>query len=256
MAAVPGVAVAAVTDPRLRELSGLTASIRHPHTLWGHQDSGDTARIFAISTQSARVRAEIKVKNVRALDWECIGAGRTSGGLPVVYVGDVGDNGRNRPSVQVHQILEPSQSDQTVSVRKTFTIRYEDGPRDCEALVADRRPGGGLWLIEKLARDTGNAGIYRVPYGGGVARRVGECRVWVTDACLSPDGHLFIVRAGNKASIYDWQRFGSPTDFDLPRQVQGEAVTFNRDGTALYLGSEYGGSLLRILASDLPKPKA
>ena len=43
----PPETVATVADDRLDEISGIIASRRNPHVWWVHNDSGDTARIFA-----------------------------------------------------------------------------------------------------------------------------------------------------------------------------------------------------------------
>jgi hypothetical protein len=45
-----------ITDPALKELSGIHVGVRNPATWWVHNDSGDTARVFALDGTAA-VRA-------------------------------------------------------------------------------------------------------------------------------------------------------------------------------------------------------
>ena len=42
-----------VTAPALREVSGIATSTDQPDVLWVHNDSGDSARVFAIETTGA-----------------------------------------------------------------------------------------------------------------------------------------------------------------------------------------------------------
>ena len=64
-------------SPELEELSGLAASRQHADVLWAHNDSGDTARIFAIDLTGA-LRATVDVDVAKAIDWEDIAADGTT----------------------------------------------------------------------------------------------------------------------------------------------------------------------------------
>src|SRR5689334_14681170 len=58
----------------LVELSGLAPSHRHPGVLYMHNDSGDTARFFAMS-EAAVGLGEFRVQAASAVDWEDIAVG-------------------------------------------------------------------------------------------------------------------------------------------------------------------------------------
>jgi hypothetical protein len=90
----------------LTELSGLAASRAHPGLFYTHNDSGDSARFFAI-TQQATVAAEIHLSGATATDWEDISVGPCPAGS-CVYVGDTGDNKADRTQYVIHRVTEPA----------------------------------------------------------------------------------------------------------------------------------------------------
>ena len=59
-----------VNDRRIKEASGLVASRKNKGVLWTHNDSGDRARVFAISTEDGHVLHELSVRGAGARDWE------------------------------------------------------------------------------------------------------------------------------------------------------------------------------------------
>ena len=46
-----------IEDARITESSGLALSMRHPHTVWTVNDSGDSARVFAVDTRDRQRRS-------------------------------------------------------------------------------------------------------------------------------------------------------------------------------------------------------
>ncbi len=74
------------------ESSGLVVSKKNPNTIWVNNDSGDTARLFAISTTGA-LRGIYALDGATAFDWEDIAMGPgPKKNVPYLYVGDTGDN--------------------------------------------------------------------------------------------------------------------------------------------------------------------
>src|SRR5206468_183531 len=99
-----------VTAPALTELSGIAASRANPGVLYVHNDSGDTARFFAID-QAGALLAEFDLPGVTAVDWEDIAVGPCgAGGGSCVYLGDIGDNNLTRSDYAVYRVREPSVS--------------------------------------------------------------------------------------------------------------------------------------------------
>src|ERR1051325_6127651 len=100
----PKVKQGVINTDQIIEASGLAASRKNTDVLWTHNDSGDTARIFAISTKAKLLGIyNLKASNVEAIDWEDIAIGPApTPGEYYIYIGDIGDNGDKRPGIQVY----------------------------------------------------------------------------------------------------------------------------------------------------------
>ncbi len=240
-----------VRDQRVKESSGLAASPSAGDWLYTHNDSGDAARVFRIG-MDGKVLAEIGLPGVTARDCEDM-ASATLGGVPYLYLGDIGDNERRRDSVFVHRFREPG-ADGRVSRVETFELVYPDGPRDAEALMA--WPGNGeLFLVEKTHGRP--SGVYRLPAGAKpgrhTLRRVGEVRVggdlaeaqMITGGDVSPDGPRVVLRTylgAYEFSAPDGRSDGwwlsKPTKIRTGLELQGEAIAYSRDGKWLFTSSE------------------
>ena len=94
-----------VESSLLTEISGVAASRKNADVLWVHNDSGDSARIYAMSIQGKHLGV-YNLVGASATDWEdiAVGPGPVEG-QDYVYAGDVGDNTRQRPSVTVDFIV-------------------------------------------------------------------------------------------------------------------------------------------------------
>src|SRR6478736_9611993 len=58
-----------ITDPALTEISGIHVGVRNSGVWWVHNDSGDTARVFALDATGA-VRGTYSLAGASAVDWE------------------------------------------------------------------------------------------------------------------------------------------------------------------------------------------
>src|SRR4029079_17930791 len=56
-----------ITDPALTEISGIHAAVHNPGIWWVHNDSGDSARVFALDATGA-VRGTYALDGATALD--------------------------------------------------------------------------------------------------------------------------------------------------------------------------------------------
>ena len=150
-----GVQLGAVESSLLVEISGVAASRKNADVLWVHNDSGDSARIYAMSIQGKHLGV-YNLIGASATDWEdiAIGPGPVEG-QDYVYAGDIGDNARQRSSVTVYRVAEPSVS--TIQDPVTVNLYGVDalpmqypGPEvyDCEALLVDP-VSGDLFLVTK-----------------------------------------------------------------------------------------------------------
>jgi hypothetical protein len=263
------VQVCTFADPRIAESSGIASSSRSDDYFFTHNDSGDNARLYAVS-RTGQTLALIRVTGAQALDWEDMARGTDETGQPVLFAGDIGDNAGKRPRVVVYRIPEPEidptrQGATLESAPATrFELEYPDGPRDAESLLW--QPGADrLLLVSKTL--TGTSSVYAAPAAlkadapnrlellGSVniamlphsakGFRDHAFRLMATGGAVSPDGTRLVVRTYTDA--YEWHiKNGDvkaaikakPLHIALPQTRQGEAITYTRDGAALLISSE------------------
>ncbi|MFF2043417.1 hypothetical protein ACFVVX_23650 [Kitasatospora sp. NPDC058170] len=235
-AADPAGQLFTIGDPRITESSGLAASRSHPGVYWTHNDSDDGPYVYAVDSQGRTV-ATVTLRGVEPRDVEAISLG-PDGRL---YLGDIGDNlGGKWPEVWIYAFAEPAElRDQTVDAVR-YRVRYEDGPRDAEALMV--HPVTGRAYI--ASKKQGGGGLYQGPEklsasGINTFRRVADVP-WITDGAFSPDGTRLVLRGYLGATLYRWQGDApvKPAPLSAPWQGQGESVTFSADGRAVLYGAE------------------
>ncbi|WP_412077222.1 WD40 repeat domain-containing protein [Streptomyces xanthophaeus] len=265
LALPPGAALAAeaagaasftISDPRIKESSGLAASRIHPGVYWTHNDSDDGPYIYAVDSATGKTVARVTLTGIgKPRDVEAISLGPDG----QLYVGDIGDNlDGSWDHVWIYRFQEPKQlGDATVKATQ-FTVRYADGARNAEALMV--HPVTGRVYIASKSEDKG--GLYEGPAelsagGPNVFRRVADLP-WVTDGAFSPDGGRLALRGYFFAKTYPWKDGlpqGGGERVDAPWQGQAESVTYTADGSALMFGAE--GASSRVLAVPTgPAPSA
>ncbi len=257
--AVPVVAVrtGGVRAAGLLESSGVAVSRHAPGILWSHNDSGDGPFLYAIDSTGRR-HAKFRVTGARAVDWEDLAlAACPPGTWPervCLFVADIGDNDERRPHVVLYAVPEPAvvtgPGIRQTEPARALRVRYADGPRDAEALVAD--PQGRLFIVTK-----GRSGPilrYAIPaalWGADSTTVITADTLpirpqpligrWITGGAMSPDGGRVVLRTHTE--LY---RFRVEGDQWLPDgsacwvgglEPQGEAVDFLADGR-LILTSE------------------
>ena len=207
-------------DDRIFESSGLVDLGSLMATV---NDSGDTSRVFVLDPESGETVGvtdfDTEVTDVEAL---------APAGPREVYVGDIGDNDRERDEVVVHRV--PVGRGERDVDPASFRLAYPDGPHDAESLFADR--AGRLHLITKSFR---GGTVYRAPKrldpsGVNVLEPVGRVRGYVTDAAALRGGRYLLVRSLQQATVYAMPDLEPVGSFALPWQPQGEGVSVGPDG--------------------------
>ena len=136
-----------VDDERIDESSGLAVSTRDPSRLWTHNDSGDTARLFALGAPVTRTVPDGRGPHhagVDAFDAEDLAPGPNS----TLWLADIGDNIGQRQRIVLDRVTEPQVSanaapaDWPVPAQR-FRFAYPDGPHDAEALLVGAAHGTG-----------------------------------------------------------------------------------------------------------------
>jgi hypothetical protein len=245
----PPEVVLTLQDPTLLESSGLAVSATHPGVLWTHNDGGSVAQVLAVDRHGSTV-ATVTLAGIDPYDPEALAPGTDDRGRAALYLGDIGDNLRERPDVSVFRFREPTRmADATVPAR-WYRFTYPDGPHDAEALLVDA--GGRIMVATK---EFAGAALYRAPRrlvtegrGTNVLTRLAAVPSLVTDGAYLPDGR-FVLRTYTSVYLYD--RPGHEVArASLPPQPQGESVA--ADGDRLLVGSE--GARSTVLAVPVPGP--
>jgi len=255
----PPEAVGRVVEPAVTETSGLVTSARHPGVLWLHNDSGDTARLFAVALDGT-LRGVALLDDTRAFDWEAMALGPTPDG-EALFVADVGDNHHERRQVVIERLPEPPLGGTAAAPLRVpepdhLELVYGDGvAHDAEAILVDRLSGDllvltkefdgppAIFIAEAPHRASSRSG--RRGSAPPTLRRVGSVRLppnltspLVTDAALSRRGDAVLVRTYGDVLLYR-RRPGEPLvdalsrmprSLPAPDERQGEAVTFLADG--------------------------
>lgn len=250
-----------VTSSAATELSGLVLSRSQKGVLWTHNDSGDRPRLLAVSPDG-RALGEVAVGDAENVDWEDIALGPAAKGGDALYVGDIGDNEAQRPSVVVYRVDEPrvAQGRLQSAPAQRLTLRYGDGAHDAEALLVD--PSSGALVIVTKSFD-GTAGVYVAdrPREGSTTtlRRVGDIPLDaaepVTAGDVSADGRTIVIRTYDAALAWSrradeslasaLRRRACAARADLLVEGQSEAVALTVDGRAFYTVPEGGKPPIR-----------
>jgi hypothetical protein len=242
----------------LPELSGLAASRLHPGLLYAHNDSGDSARFFAL-TEQAHVAAEVHLSGATATDWEDISVGPCPSGS-CVYIGDTGDNKTDRTQYVIQRLAEPATlpsdgSVVTITSYESFPFVYPDGSHNAETLLV--HPVTGQVFI--VLKETGTpAAVYEMPLPLQRDVEVTLVRVatlavppaegLVTDGSFHPCGDRILIRTTNTNGLFELARTpgasvasvfaATPVRVPLAVEPQGEAVTYATDGRRYFTASE------------------
>lgn len=250
---LPGEQVGTVQHGSINEASGIVASRKNLNVLWVQNDSGDSARVFAMNTQGIHL-AIYTILGAGAWDWEDIAIGPgPAPGQDYLYIGDIGDNNAVRTGgVHVYRVLEPTvdpnQSPVTVWLAgsETITLHYPDGPRDAETLMVDPA-NGDIYIVSK--RDS-RSRVYLAAYpqtSGMTMQFVAELP-WggATGGEISPLRTEIIIRGYGNASLWPvpdygflWNAFdAAPCNVPLVGEPQGEAIGFDAFGFGYFTVSE------------------
>lgn len=235
-------------DRRFTEISGMTYSQLHPGVIYLHNDSSGGPYIYAVDASTCSTIAVLEIAGIEARDLEAIGSGRDARGRPILWLADIGDNRDSWPEVRLHRIREPERLVDAELPARTFLFTYKDRPHNAETILTDPN-SARVWVVTKQSA-RGQIHELRRLVGRGqvnVARPLVQVGAFVTDGSVSPDGTRFVLRDYVDAEVFSGLPPGEdPTTIYLPLQLQGEAVTWTPDGTALLIASERDSRLLRV----------
>lgn len=229
-----------VESPEIFELSGITASGRHADVFYGHNDSGDTSRIFAFSTAGAHL-AMFVLQDAQNEDWEEITRAPCEAGH-CLWIADIGDNDGTRSEYAIYMMEEPTAIEPGTHVVPTerVTFTYPDGSHDAEVLLVHPLTAE-VTIVTK--QEDGPASIYTlpplVPGGALQATRVGELEPpqggsTFTGGALHPAATGLLLRTNTR--LFHWAMepeqtvaealAGEACPLPLAVEAQGEAVSW------------------------------
>ncbi len=244
----------------ISESSGLAVSRLHTDTLWTHNDSGDEARFFAMSSDGDDL-GTIRLTGASANDWEAMAIGPCEDQI-CLYIGDVGDNNAARNDVEIWRVQEPTppgEDKETIVLGDKLELRYPDGPMDCEAIALDPLTGDVIFVEKSWSA---KARVHRLP-ASAWQDTTGEDIILdfvgtidfdtdsltgglVTGADIAPSGISLFARTYVAGFHIELQRdatgtitgFGTITQDEVYGDGQCEAIAFNQDGMQLWFTCE------------------
>jgi len=247
---LPGEQAGTVRSALIREASGIVASRKNPGILWVHNDSGDSARVYAIAT-TGELRGIYNIKQARSRDWEDIAIGPgPEAGQDYLYVGDIGDNRGVRDTIAVYRVPEPSvdvngapvQTD--IGPADSIELVYPDEPKDAETLMVDPLTGD-IYIVTK--RELFSR-LYRAAHPQSVDEPIEMELVgslpwgFIVGGDISPTGDAVILRGMFNASM--WARpkgeplceafQGKELKLQVMSEPQGEGICFDADGKGYF----------------------
>jgi len=248
----------------IHEASGMAASSRDNGLLWVINDSGSKPELHLMETGGS-YRGKVAVANARNVDWEDL-ASFVMDGSAWLLVADTGDNTSKRETCTIYIVREPDAPaagkslDGTTRIAWEIRFRYEDGPRDCEAVAVDAAAG----KILLLSKRTEPPAVYELPLKPNdgkpvqVARKIGETRVAApadslipfrdepTGLDITPDNSLAAVATYYGVFLFPRKPDESWKDAFARKPVplaphllaQAEGLAFTKDGRSIFVASE------------------
>ncbi|GAB3920141.1 hypothetical protein [Mucilaginibacter myungsuensis] len=246
------------------ETSGIAASTLNNGVFYIHNDSGDTSRFFAISTDGT-LKATYNFNpephsgspyGVRDMEDIAVGPGPEKD-KNYVYLGDIGDNAASHKYITIYRIEEPKLDVEEPTKRLTaeqLYLKYPDKPKDAETMMVD--PVGQLIYI--VSKRNNSVIVYTTPlnYKTGDTVTLDKRTTlhfggippfkWITGGSISKDGSQILLRNYNR--VFYWKRTGDmpiwetmtqkPLKLYYKKEKQGEAIGFTNDGKGYYTASE------------------
>ena len=239
----------------ISEASGIATSKKNINVLWVHNDSGDSARIFAINNNGKHLGV-YTIDNAGNRDWEDI----TTGPGPeadknYIYIAEIGDNNSQYDLKYIYRIAEPDVDPNQNPVHQSLgnadiiKFRYPDGPRDAEAIFIDPLTKD-IYIISKREN---NVRVYLAAYPQSLTDTLNLEFITtlpltqIVAGDISHDGREILLK--NYDYVYYWYREINQTTgealannqfYILPytKEPQGEAICWSYNSDGYYTVSE------------------
>ncbi len=269
---------ARLKSPAINEASGIAVSPSNPDFLWIINDSGGTPDIHLVGTDGSD-RGKLGLKDTKNIDWEDISSFKLDG-KSYLLVADTGDNKSVREECVFYIVREPALPADGKSLALTtlpswqIRFRYQDGPRDCEAVAVDAKEEKIIFISKR----TNPPEVYEIPLrapkkrGVVTAAKSGTTEVKGTSPLpffdqptgldISSDGKSATIVTYNSVFLFQRQPGESwpqafarkPINLGPHRLKQAESVGFSTDGKTIYATSEGKEPPVRIYQESVQSP--
>ncbi|MEQ1506946.1 MAG: hypothetical protein ABMB14_32260 [Myxococcota bacterium] len=257
--------VAEVSGSSVEEASGLAVSRTRDGVFFTHGDHGDEPVIVAFDRTGALI-GEHTVVDAENRDWEDIAAAPCPDEGDCLYIGDIGDNEGDHPSITVYVVREPREGDDRIRTIASYVGSYPDGAQDAEALMVQPCTGR-IHLVTKA--DDGLSTVYRFPLfpeDPVVLEEVAKVEFLgptpasreVTGGAWDDDGQRLALRTTDR--VYEWATdpaqpnahwLDAPTELAGAGEAQGEAIAYGPDGNLYSTGEGATIPLTEYTCDDL-----
>lgn len=254
----------------LLEASGMQASFSREGDFFVHNDEGEPV-LYAID-QTGADHGSVLIVPAKNKDWEDITSVPVDEGRWLV-VGDIGDNKAKRKSIKLYFVKEPETGEHDrysdrLDLEHTVSLKYPDGPRDCESMAYD--PVSNQILL--LSKRDKPARLYAIDLETALTEGKAELEFLGAIASLRPPTSRDRFKWGGKTDF-----ISQPTGFDIsadgsyavvityrslyrfrrepgedmitvlrrkpeevvgPPSIQNEAISFSADGKSIYVTTE------------------
>lgn len=256
--------VGTISSNEIRESSGLAASRCQENVFWTHNDSGDEALVYALDKKGEKL-GTWKVSGAKNVDWEDIATLKNENGECFLFIGEIGNNARERGEFTVYRIKEPKISDADKDSTKknpsatenaeSIKFTYPDIRHDAETLMIHPQTGD-IYILTKRVSDS--AGVYKLKSNfdlnkTNTLKKIADISVpaipngLLTGGDISPDGKRVAVCdyfngyelvLPQNAKNFDeiWKQ--KPEIVELGKREQGEAICYTANGKSIIANSE------------------
>lgn len=243
-----------ITFDEINEASGIAASKINIGVLWTHNDSGDSARIFAMNIHGEHLGV-YRIEGVTNRDWEDIEVGPgPDENKNYIYIAETGDNFAQYETKFIYRVPEPDVDSNQAPVYATLkncdviTFKYPDGPRDAETILVDPLTKD-IYIVSKREK---NVRVYLARYPQSLKDTIIIKYMltlpftMIVGGDISYNGEEILLKTYDK--VYYWKR--KPEEsvaqtlkdkyYNLPyiHEPQGEAIGWSYNANGYYTVSE------------------